>query len=52
MILCLDIGNTDIHGGVYDGDRNVLEFRKSNQLRPSADEFGVFVIQLLQAHGL
>lgn len=52
MILCIDIGNTDIHGGVYDGERRILEFRKSNQLRPSADELGVFVIQLLQAHGL
>ena len=42
MILCFDIGNTDIYGGVCRGREVVLEFRKSSQQPPSADEFGVF----------
>lgn len=52
MKLCLDIGNTDIYGGVVDGETLLVEFRKANHLRPSADEFGVFCIQLLQARGI
>jgi type III pantothenate kinase len=52
MILCLDIGNTDIYGGVCRGRELVAEFRKANHLRPSADEFGVFVLQILTARGV
>jgi len=47
MILCFDIGNTDIYGGVCQGRDLILEFRKSSHEPPSADEFGVFVLQIL-----
>lgn len=50
--LCFDIGNTDIHGGVFAGEALQLEFRKSNRMRPTTDEFGVFMLQLLQAKGI
>jgi type III pantothenate kinase len=50
--LCLDIGNTDIHGGVFEGSALRFEFRKSNRERPSVDEFGVFLVQLLRTHGI
>lgn len=50
MILCFDIGNTDIHGGVFDADKLVLEFRQSSHNRPSSDEFGLFLLQLLQVN--
>ncbi|MGA1205060.1 MAG: type III pantothenate kinase [Opitutales bacterium] len=49
MILCFDIGNTDIYGGVCRGRDLVLEFRKSSHEPPSADEFGVFVLQILKS---
>ncbi len=49
LTLCFDIGNTDIHGGVFAGVELRLEFRVSNRQRPTADEFGVFMLQLLQA---
>lgn len=52
MILCFDVGNTDIYGGVCRGGDLVLEFRKANNQQPSADEFGVFVLQILSAHGV
>lgn len=52
MILCFDIGNTDIYGGVCRDRELVLEFRKANHLRPSADEFGVFVRQILSSKGV
>jgi type III pantothenate kinase len=49
-VLCFDIGNTDIHGGVFEGEKLRFEFRRSNQQRPSADELGVFLLQLLAAN--
>lgn len=52
MILCFDIGNTDIHGGVFAEDQLLLEFRQSSHNRPSADEFGLFLLQLLQVNAL
>lgn len=52
MKLCFDIGNTDIYGGVFDERVLVTEFRHSNQYRPSADEFGVFLYQLLKIRGI
>lgn len=52
MILCFDVGNTDVHGGVYREGKLVTEFRKAVHLRPTADEFGVFVLQLLQIRGI
>jgi len=50
MILCFDVGNSDIYGGVFDGDRLVFEFRKSSRVMPSIDEFGLFLLQLLAVH--
>ncbi|MGC9453071.1 MAG: type III pantothenate kinase, partial [Oceanipulchritudo sp.] len=52
MILCFDIGNTDTYGGVCKGRELVAEFRKSSNPRPSADEFGVFVLQILATRGI
>jgi pantothenate kinase type III len=37
MILCLDIGNSQILGGVYDGDERVVQFRRSSVVRSSSD---------------
>lgn len=50
--LCFDIGNTDIYGGVFRGRDLVAEFRKSNHARPTVDEFGVFLMQLLRLKGV
>lgn len=49
LILCFDVGNTDIYGGVCRGRDPILEFRKANQNRPSSDEFGIFVRQILES---
>ena len=42
MILCLDVGNTQIYGGIFEGDQLKLQFRRTSQLRSSSDELGVF----------
>ena len=31
MLLTLDVGNSQIHGGVFDGDTLRLQFRKTTQ---------------------
>lgn len=42
MLLCLDIGNTQIHAGVYAGDELRAQFRKTTHPLGSSDELGVF----------
>lgn len=50
-VLCLHVGNTQITGGLFEGDRLRLQFRKISQSRMSADELGLFLTQVLSAHG-
>ncbi len=52
MLLCLDIGNSQIHGGVFDGDRLCCQFRKSTHPLGSSDELGVFFLAVLRANGI
>lgn len=52
MILCLDIGNSQILGGVYDGDERVAQFRRSSVIRSSSDELGVFLRNVLRENGI
>jgi type III pantothenate kinase len=48
MLLCLDIGNTQIHGGVFGGDALLCQFRKSTQPLGSTDEIGIFLVSVLR----
>ena len=48
MILCLDVGNTQIYGGVYDGEQLKAQFRHASQSRSSSDELGVFFRSVLR----
>jgi type III pantothenate kinase len=52
MLLCLDTGNTQIHGGVFEGDEIRCQFRKSTHPLGSADELGVFFTAVLRAQGI
>lgn len=47
MLLCLDVGNTHILGGVFDGSQIVARFRYSTQMIGTADQFGIFLINIL-----
>src|SRR3954470_4481482 len=51
MLLCLDIGNTQIHGGVFDGGLRG-QFRKTTHPLGSSDEFGVFFTTVLRENGI
>jgi type III pantothenate kinase len=51
MLLCLDIGNSQIHAGVFDGGLR-CQFRKTTHPLGSADEFGVFFVAVLRESGI
>jgi type III pantothenate kinase len=52
MILSLDVGNTQIYGGVFDGkqgkEKMVLAFRRSSKQGSSSDEVGIFLRTVLK----
>jgi type III pantothenate kinase len=50
MLLCLDVGNTHILGGLVEGERIVARFRYATNLIGTSDQFGIFLINILQAH--
>lgn len=52
MLLCLDVGNTHILGGVYDGDQLVARFRYATPLIGTSDQFGIFLNNMLQVKQL
>ena len=48
MILCLDVGNTQIHGGVFKEDELITQFRKTSRQQFSSDEIGIFLRAVLR----
>ena len=49
MLLCLDIGNSQIFGGLFDDSGALMiQFRRTSQLRSSSDELGVFFRTVLR----
>jgi type III pantothenate kinase len=52
MILALDIGNSQIFGGVFDGDELIFHFRKSTQSGVTSDELGIFLKAVLRENSL
>lgn len=51
MLLCLDIGNSQLHGGVFENGLR-LQFRKTTHPLGSSDEFGVFFTAVLRENGV
>lgn len=51
MILCLDIGNTQIYGGLFEGGKKVMQFRKAGVPKGSSDEYGLFLRSVLRENG-
>ena len=48
MILTIDVGNTQIYGGLFNEDKIILQFRKSSRASFSSDEIGIFLRQILR----
>lgn len=52
MLLCLDVGNTHILGGIFDNDKQIARFRYATHLIGTADQFGIFLLNILQANAI
>lgn len=52
MILTLDIGNSQIFGGVFDKGLLVLQFRKAHRQVLSSDEAGIYFKTVLRENGI
>jgi type III pantothenate kinase len=50
MILCIDVGNSHVYGGVFDGSDIKLRFRHSSKASTS-DELGIFLKMVLRENG-
>lgn len=48
MLLAIDVGNTNVTIGVFDGDRLVHNWRLAALRERTADELGIFVTRLLE----
>ena len=48
MIMTLDVGNSQIFGGVFHQDQIQLKFRKNSKSGASSDEIGLFLKQVLR----
>jgi len=52
MIICLDVGNTHIYGGMLIGDKIKLRFRYPSASPCTSDTFGIFLKEVLIKNGL
>jgi len=48
MILCLDVGNSQVYGGLFDDGRLSAQFRRTSLKHSSSDELGVFFRSVLR----
>lgn len=53
MILSLDVGNTQIYGGLFENnsDKMLLAFRRNSKQGSSSDEVGIFLRTVLRENG-
>lgn len=52
MMLCLDIGNSQIYGGVFDKEKLLLQFRRASKGASSSDDIGIFMRSVLRENDI
>jgi type III pantothenate kinase len=53
MLLCLDVGNTHMLGGVFnDANKLSLRFRYATSLLGTADQLGIFLVNILKFNNI
>lgn len=52
MIICIDIGNTNIKYAIYDKDELRVSFRVATDFKKTSDEYGAQLTGMLTAQGL
>ena len=48
MLMCLDVGNTQVHGGLFKSNNLLFQFRKNTSSGLSSDELGIFLRGVLR----
>ena len=52
MLLAIDVGNTNITMGVFDGKDLIGDFRLTTKSPRTSDEFGVVIRDILRQNGI
>ncbi len=52
MLLAIDIGNTNITLGVFDGDKLLVTYRLATHVNQMPDEYAVYILSLLKYSGI
>jgi type III pantothenate kinase len=52
MIICLDVGNTNIKFAIFDGDKLVLSFRFATEHKKTSDEYGGQLLNILRTNNI
>ncbi len=52
MILCIDVGNSNIKYAVFDGEELKLSFRVATDLKKTSDEYGTQLLAMLGFNGI
>ena len=52
MLLAIDLGNTNIKYGVFDGKKMVASFRVSSRISRTSDEYGSVLVGLLNSRNI
>lgn len=52
MIICMDVGNTNIKYAVFDGDKLALSFRVATEHKKTSDEYGGQLISILSNNNI
>lgn len=52
MILCIDVGNSQLYGGVFSAEKILLRFRYPTQRGTTSDQLGIFLKNVLQENNL
>ena len=52
MLLVIDIGNTNTSLGIFEGDKLIYTFALSSDIKRTDDEYGIFLLTILNHHNL
>ena len=52
MIICIDIGNTNVKYAIFDGDQLKFSFRVATDMKRTSDEYGAQLVSMLAFNGV
>lgn len=52
MLLCLDVGNSHIYGGIFSETELILKFRHPSNIQCTSDQLGIFLRNILREYNI